>query len=215
MGHALAVALAVIGSLLMSGTIARRLERTNRTAREVMAGHLEQRVPSHGVGDEFDRLADNLNGMLDQIQYLIESIRQVSDNGARGLRTPLIRLRWRLGRHQAGDDPDRTLLEQSIAGCWPAKHLPRPFAHRRRRVRQPPAFHARRCDRIGRRCRGALRTCRRRARAHPGVRAGAPVYLDADRDLLCQALTDTAVKYTPAGGTLYTASNGPVNPLVG
>ncbi len=114
-GVAISLGLAIVGGLLMSRTIARRLERTNRTAHAVMAGNLQQRVPTRESGDEFDRLGDNLNRMLDQIQYLMEGIRQVSDNVAHDLRTPLTRMRWRLERLQAGDDPEGNLLEQSIA----------------------------------------------------------------------------------------------------
>ncbi|MDZ7747832.1 MAG: HAMP domain-containing sensor histidine kinase [Halofilum sp. (in: g-proteobacteria)] len=114
-GLGISVALAILGGVVMSRSIARRLERINRTAREVMAGDLDRRVPTRGADDEFDRLADGLNRMLDQIQYLMESVRQVSDNVAHDLRTPLTRLRWRLERLAAGDDPDGELLDQAIA----------------------------------------------------------------------------------------------------
>lgn len=205
-GIAVSIALAVIGGLLMSRTIARRLERTNRTAREVMAGNLEQRVPSYGVGDEFDRLADNLNGMLDQIQYLMESIRQVSDNVAHDLRTPLTRLRWRLERLQAGDDPDGTLLEQSIDD---ADSLLNTF-HALLRIAEVESGSRQRfmqidaAELIG----DVAELYEPVAAAHEqilDVDADDPVHLNADRDLLFQALTnltDNAVKYSPAGGTL-------------
>ena len=47
------------------------------TSREIMAGDLSQRVPASGRGDEFDRLAANLNAMLDRIEDLITGIKQV------------------------------------------------------------------------------------------------------------------------------------------
>lgn len=205
-GIAVSVALAVIGGLLMSRTIARRLERTNRTAREVMAGDLEQRVPSYGVGDEFDRLADNLNGMLDQIQYLMESIRQVSDNVAHDLRTPLTRLRWRLERLQAGDDPDGTLLEQSMAD---ADSLLNTF-HALLRIAEVESGSRQRFTRVdaAELVGDVAELYEPVAAAHEQtleLDADEPVYLQADRDLLFQALTnltDNAVKYSPAGGTL-------------
>lgn len=206
-GIAVSVALAVIGGLLMSRTIARRLERTNRTAREVMAGDLEQRVPSYDVGDEFDRLADNLNGMLDQIQYLMESIRQVSDNVAHDLRTPLTRLRWRLERLQAGDDPDDgTLLEQSIAD---ADSLLNTF-HALLRIAEVESGSRQRFMRVdaAELIGDVGELYEPVASAHEQtleLDADEAVYLKADRDLLFQALTnltDNAVKYSPAGGTL-------------
>jgi signal transduction histidine kinase len=57
---------------------------------------MSQRVPLTGAGDEFDQLATNLNAMLDQIERLMAGMRQVTDNIAHDLRTPLARLRARL-----------------------------------------------------------------------------------------------------------------------
>jgi signal transduction histidine kinase len=80
----------------MSNGILRRIDTINRTGRAIMAGHLEQRVPVIGSGDEFDQLATHLNTLLDQIQRLMDDMRQVTDNVAHDLRSPLNRLRSRL-----------------------------------------------------------------------------------------------------------------------
>jgi signal transduction histidine kinase len=53
-------------------------------------------VPVRGAGDEFDDLAQNLNSMLDRIERLLHGMREVSDNVAHDLRSPLNRLRNRL-----------------------------------------------------------------------------------------------------------------------
>ncbi len=68
----------------------------NRTSARIIHGDLSQRVPVSGSGDEFDQLAANLNAMLDQIERLMLGMRQVTDNIAHDLRTPLSRLRARL-----------------------------------------------------------------------------------------------------------------------
>jgi signal transduction histidine kinase len=68
----------------------------NRTAERVIAGNLSDRVPRRGTNDEFDQLAANLNGMLDQIERLMSGMREVTDNVAHDLKTPLSRLRARL-----------------------------------------------------------------------------------------------------------------------
>src|SRR5438445_712191 len=60
------------------------------------AGNLSDRVPRLGTSDEFDQLAANLNGMLDQIERLMAGMREVTDNVAHDLKTPLARLRARL-----------------------------------------------------------------------------------------------------------------------
>jgi signal transduction histidine kinase len=80
----------------MSRNVLRRVEQVNRTAERVMRGNLSDRVPLKGTTDEFDQLAANLNNMLDQIERLMAGMREVSDNVAHDLRTPLARLRARL-----------------------------------------------------------------------------------------------------------------------
>ncbi len=85
----------LVGGLVASRAILRRLETANRTARSIMAGDLTRRVPNTGAGDEFDDLADNLNRMLERIEELMAGLRQVSDNIAHDLKTPLTRLRSR------------------------------------------------------------------------------------------------------------------------
>lgn len=86
----------LIGGSIMGRNMLRRVERVNRTAERVMAGNLSDRVPVMGTGDEFDQLAANLNGMLDQIERLMTAMREVTDNVAHDLKTPLARLRARL-----------------------------------------------------------------------------------------------------------------------
>ena len=75
-----------------------RIEAINATSREIIESGLRERIPVRGTGDEWDGLAENLNSMLDRIEDLVESNRQVSDNVAHDLRTPLTRMRGRLER---------------------------------------------------------------------------------------------------------------------
>jgi signal transduction histidine kinase len=75
-----------------------RIEAINTTSREIIGTGLRERIPVRGTGDEWDGLAENLNSMLDRIEELVESNRQVSDNVAHDLRTPLTRMRGRLER---------------------------------------------------------------------------------------------------------------------
>ena len=88
--------LAVVGGLLTSAVFLRRLDAINRTSREIVAGNLSDRIPTRGTGDELDRLADNLNDMLNRIQALMEGLRQVTNDIAHDLRTPLSRVRHQL-----------------------------------------------------------------------------------------------------------------------
>jgi signal transduction histidine kinase len=92
----LALVVGLIGGAVMSRNLLRRVEEVNRTAERVMRGNLSDRVPLKGTSDEFDQLAANLNNMLEQIERLMAGMREVSDNIAHDLRTPLARLRARL-----------------------------------------------------------------------------------------------------------------------
>jgi len=75
-----------------------RIEAINATSQKIMRSGLGERIPLRGTGDEWDGLAENLNSMLDRIGELVETNRQVSDNVAHDLRTPLTRMRGRLER---------------------------------------------------------------------------------------------------------------------
>ncbi|MDE2228285.1 MAG: HAMP domain-containing histidine kinase [Alphaproteobacteria bacterium] len=92
----ISLGLGVIGGLLMTRQMLRRVESVANTTRHIIHGDLAQRIPLTGSGDEFDQLGGNLNAMLDQIERLMVGMRQVTDNIAHDLRTPLSRLRSRL-----------------------------------------------------------------------------------------------------------------------
>jgi signal transduction histidine kinase len=95
-GLLLTVCLGIIGGLMMRRTLSSRLGAINQTSRKIMQGDLRRRIVASGTGDEFDELAGNLNGMLDQIEHGMEGVRRVSDNIAHDLKTPLARLKNRV-----------------------------------------------------------------------------------------------------------------------
>ena len=64
-----------------------------RTAMEISNGALERRVPVRTGGDEIDRLATAFNNMLDRIHALIAAMREMTDNIAHDLRSPITRIR--------------------------------------------------------------------------------------------------------------------------
>jgi signal transduction histidine kinase len=86
-------ALGAAGALFVARRVLGRIDDMNRSAQGIMAGDLTRRLPVSGSGDELDRLAEGLNEMLGRIAVLMEGLRQVSDNIAHDLRTPLTRLR--------------------------------------------------------------------------------------------------------------------------
>jgi signal transduction histidine kinase len=87
------------------------------TTRRIIAGDFTGRLPIAGTGDELDRLAENLNVMLERIEALMQGLKEVSDNIAHDLKTPLTRLRNRCEealRTAASEADYRAALEATI-----------------------------------------------------------------------------------------------------
>ncbi len=110
---ALALLLALGAGLVMARHWLRSVDNVNKTAGEIMQGDMSRRVPVRGTDDELDRLARNLNAMLDRIEALMTGLRQVTDNIAHDLRSPLNRLRSRL-EVTLMDDPEKAVYRQAL-----------------------------------------------------------------------------------------------------
>ncbi|MCJ2045636.1 ATP-binding protein [Methylobacterium sp. J-078] len=91
----LVVLLGVAGAWFIASRVLKRVDAMTETTRRIMAGDLDGRLAVAGTGDELDRLARNLNAMLERIGELMRGLRDVSDNIAHDLKTPLTRLRNR------------------------------------------------------------------------------------------------------------------------
>ncbi|HWS08485.1 MAG TPA: ATP-binding protein [Xanthobacteraceae bacterium] len=114
---ALVIVLGLAGGFFVSRRVLNRIEAMTETAQTIMAGDLAGRLPVAGTGDELDRLAEHLNAMLERIEALMRGLKEVSDNIAHDLKTPLTRLRNRCEqalRGSAGVDY-RAALEATIA----------------------------------------------------------------------------------------------------
>ena len=115
---ALVIVLGLAGGFFVSRRVLNRIEAMTETAQTIMAGDLAGRLPVAGTGDELDRLAEHLNAMLERIEALMRGLKEVSDNIAHDLKTPLTRLRNRCEqalRGSSGIDDYRAALESTIA----------------------------------------------------------------------------------------------------
>jgi signal transduction histidine kinase len=118
LGVSLVFVLAAVASVSVTRRTVGRIESINATSRAIMQSGLGQRIPQRGTHDEWDQLAANLNMMLDRIEGLMQEVKQVTDNVAHDLRTPLARMRGRLEKAynaQRGSDDDRTLIADTLA----------------------------------------------------------------------------------------------------
>ncbi len=114
---AIVIVLGLAGGLFVTRRVLRRVDAMTETTRTIMGGDLGGRLPVAGTGDEIDRLAVNLNVMLDRIEALMHGLKEVSDNIAHDLKTPLTRLRNRCEQalRAAGTDAEyRAALEATI-----------------------------------------------------------------------------------------------------
>jgi signal transduction histidine kinase len=121
-----ALALALLMIFVLAGVVTvyvsrrtvGRIESINAISRSIMQSDLGKRIPLRGTRDEWDRLAQNLNLMLDRIETLMGEVKQATDNVAHDLRTPLTRMRGRLekasGRSRDGEN-DQALIGDTIA----------------------------------------------------------------------------------------------------
>ncbi len=105
------------GGIFVARRVLRRIDAMTGTTQRIMAGDLSGRLPVGRSGDELDRLAENLNAMLERIEALMMGLKEVSDNIAHDLKTPLTRLRNRAedALAQSGSEAEyRSALERTI-----------------------------------------------------------------------------------------------------
>ena len=111
------VVLGLGGGVFVARRVLTRIDAMTGTAQRIMTGDLSERLPVGRSGDELDRLAENLNAMLERIEALMAGLKEVSDNIAHDLKTPLTRLRNRAEEALAKSSCEaeyRAALERTI-----------------------------------------------------------------------------------------------------
>ncbi len=109
-----ALVIGLTGGLWLARQTERRVESMSGAIDRVRAGALDVRLPVDG-GDEFDRLSLRINHLLSESESLIRGMRQVTDDVAHDLRTPLQRLHTQLEDALAqAEGPVRATLEEAL-----------------------------------------------------------------------------------------------------
>lgn len=205
---------AIVGGGVIRRNVTRRLETINRTTRQIMDGQLHARIPHLRNGDELDRLADNLNDMLDQIERLMTGLRHLSEGIAHDLRTPLNRLRGQLEMavmEMQDGDPVRDAVQDAIQE---ADRLLDMFgallsiAKAEAGYQQMPLTDVA-LSPVVRRVVELYEPVAEERGIRLGVRVDPQVMVRGQEQLLAQALAnlvDNAVKYTPDGGAILVAA---------
>ena len=108
----------VLAGVITSRRVLTRIDAINATSAKIMSGNLGERIPVTNANDEFDTLATSLNAMLDRIESLMQGLKEVTDNVAHDLKTPLTRLRTKAEaalRESASGETQREALETTIS----------------------------------------------------------------------------------------------------
>lgn len=209
--------LAIVGGVVMGREMRRRLEGINQTTRRIMGGDLQQRVPLTGSGDELDRLAGNLNDMLGQIDRLVVAGREVTDNIAHDLRSPLTRLKTKLEVTLMTQEDMATLRDTMETAIDDTDNILKTF-NAILSIAQAEAGAGRRemsdvdLDELAKDvCELYEAVAEEKLIRLTFVRITHPLPVHGNRHLLFQAianLVDNAIKYTPSGGRVdVTAEN--------
>ncbi len=109
--------LSVSGALLLKKLFGRMVSQVSATADAISSGDLTRRVAISGRGDEFDRMAETINDMLDRLSRLMDGVREVSNAIAHDLRTPITRARARLedaATHAGSPEQLRGAIDRAV-----------------------------------------------------------------------------------------------------
>ncbi|WP_075217529.1 sensor histidine kinase [Mongoliimonas terrestris] len=120
------VVMGLVTWVFVSRSVLGRVEDMAETSRRIISGDLGRRLQVTGSGDEFDNLATSLNHMLERIEALMTGLKEVSDDIAHDLKTPLTRLRNRLEtalRDSRGEAGYREAIGASIEDADELIHL--------------------------------------------------------------------------------------------
>jgi signal transduction histidine kinase len=203
-----ALCLCLSAGVWLSVRSQRRVEEVNQRVQRIIAGDLRERLPHRNVNDPFSRLAVIVNGMLDEMEAMINALAGVGNDIAHDLRTPLTRARLSLERGrthattveqlQAVADKAIGGIDQSLAIITALLRLTEIENSRRSAGFGNVALHE-----ILREVCDVYEPIAEDKSIELGVDIDRKLHVWGDRDLLFEAvanLVDNAIKFTPAGG---------------
>jgi signal transduction histidine kinase len=200
--------LAAVASVSVTRRTVGRIESINAISRAIMESGLGKRIALRGTHDEWDHLAQNLNSSFERIEALMAEVKQVSDNVAHDLRTPLTRMRGRLEKasiSQRNTEQDQVLISDTLADLDDVLRI---FSSLTRISQieagsRTSAFRFVNLVEIAKEVAELFDAAAEEKGGSVKVVGDKPISITADRDLLFDAmanLVDNAIKHGPDGG---------------
>jgi len=199
-----------IGGILTGRNILGRVDAIARTTHSIIRGDLSQRLPMQGIGDEFDRVAESVNQMLNQIEHLSKGMRTVIDSVAHDLRGPITRLRSHVEltfSNPPSIDSYRQALDTALTETERLHHTVNTLLHIAQAEAGTLAIEMERVDlsAVARDVADLYQPLAEERGLCLIMDATANIHILGHRELLSHAvanLIDNAIKYTPQGGAI-------------
>lgn len=203
----------LVAGFLFNLRVVGRVARLGEQMAEVQAGRLDSRLPVSARHDEFDVIAGQINGMLDEIDELLQSVVSVTDNIAHDLRTPLSRIRLRLEEQATTGSEEQAWLADVMVDLDQVLDTFEAMLELSRMEHGAGKLELRECE-LHQICSDVVDLLAPVAEAQEQVLTltlDVPAQVPGDRSLLFRAvynLVDNAIKHAGPGSTIRVCQDG-------